>query len=116
MALSGGAVLAGDNNQNGENGNQGTDKVNGKDGCRAGGGNYWVYIDSELPPWILSHEWEGGPCCPSNEPSEFGPNFYPVPNQCCNPPDNGPTGQPGNHCLCFAMRGYPVPNAGIPPS
>ena len=116
MALSAGAVLAGDNNQNGDHGSQGTERENGKDGCQARGGDYWVYIDSVLPPeW--SHEWEGGPCCPSNEPATDYGSSLPLPNQCCNPPDipfDGEGGHPGNHCLCFFMRGYPITNAVLP--
>ncbi len=116
---------AGSNNQNDENGKsyeRGTGKINGLDGCRPpeSSGNYWVYVPADLPPgW--SSEWEGGPCCPSNMLSEIG-NNYPLPNQCCNPPDympspplppETPSGeqQPGNHCLCFEVRGWPIPNA-----
>jgi len=123
------AAIAGSNNQNDENGKsyeRGTGKINGLEGCRPPeqSGNYWVYVPTELLPLGWSHEWEGGPCCPSNAPSGIGDN-YPLPNQCCNPPDylpsppapaETPTGeqQPGNHCECFEIRGWPIPKA-IPP-
>ena len=118
LALPLNIALAGSKNQNGENGAQGTDKINDKEGCRPNenAGNYWVYIPTELIPPEPSflHEWEGGPCCPSNILSGIGEN-YPLPNECCNGPDHlpfppfTPTGEsaPGNHCLCFALRGYP---------
>jgi hypothetical protein len=108
MTLSAGIVLAGDRNSNGPHGSHGTGIENGKEGCRAGGGDYYVYVPTDLPPgW--SNEWLGGPCCPSNISSGVG-NDYPLPNQCCNPPDDVHP-QPGNHCECFEMRGYPIPNA-----
>jgi hypothetical protein len=110
MALSSGAAIAGDKNQNDEKGRgtQGTDKVNGKDGCRPDvmSGNYWVYMP-DPPPWA-PHEWEGGPCCPSNELATDYGSELPLPNQCCNPPDYVHP-QPGNHCECFHLRGYPPP-------
>ena len=124
LALPLNVAFAGSKNQNGENGAQGTDKINDKEGCRPNenAGNYWVYIPTELIPPEPSflHEWEGGPCCPSNILSGIGEN-YPLPNECCNGPDHLPpemggglTGEyaPGNHCLCFAYRGYP--EAAIP--
>ena len=108
-------AFAGSKNRNGDNGAQGTDKLNDREGCRpnAHAGNYWVYIPSEfLPPEPLFHEWEGGPCCPSNTLSGIE-NDYPLPNECCNGPDTLPfppfigEPSPGNHCLCFEIRGYP---------
>jgi hypothetical protein len=122
MALAPAVVFAGDRNSNGENGEHGTGIINGLNGCRPPieAGDYWVYVPTELlPPIDVLHEWMGGPCCPSNEPSNTN-NAYPLPNQCCNPPDylpnippfNGaPSGEqrPGNHCLCFELRGYPLP-------
>jgi hypothetical protein len=100
ISLSTGAVFAGDNNQNGEHGDQGTGIENGKDGCRAQGGYVFVAVD----PGTV---WLGGACCPSNE---FWPGVldYPKANQCCNPPDFVHA-QPGNHCLCFFDRGYTQP-------
>jgi hypothetical protein len=116
-------AYAGSKNQNGENGSQGTDKLNGLYGCRAGlnSGNYWVYVPSQtLDGYGFTaayfHEWEGGPCCPYNMDSDIG-NDYPLPNECCNGPDYLPdflggaaTGEqaPGNHCECFEIRGYPL--------
>lgn len=115
-------VFAGNKNANGDHGVQGTDKLNGKEGCRPGlnSGDRWVYVPSDLlddfglsDPYF--HEWMGGPCCPSNTLSGLG-NNYPLPNQCCNGPDylpdsmgGFPTGEqgPGNHCECFEIRGYP---------
>jgi hypothetical protein len=109
MALSGGAVLAGDNNQNTpengksvERGTGRTTEVNegaGYDGCQALGGDYPVYIPPEDIIWL------GGPCCPSNILNGEG---VPYPNECCNPPDFIHA-QPGNHCLCFAIRGFTTP-------
>jgi len=78
------------------------------EGCRAHGGDVWValYGPSEDP--VL-----GGPCCRgpvtgsthNSEPVYFA-------NQCCNPPDffdpyvpEPLPALPGNHCLCFVMRG-----------
>jgi hypothetical protein len=117
-------VFAGSKNQNGENGIQGTDRLNGLDGCRPGiqSGNYWVYVPSDVLDGFgftapFFHEWEGGPCCPSNTLSDVG-NLYPRSNECCNGPDylpsppfdpEIPTGEqaPGNHCICFEIREYP---------
>ncbi len=130
IALLSSSVMAGSKNQNNGNGKsdlRGTGKINGLNGCAPPleSGNYMIYMPSDLPPgW--SHEWEGGPCCPSNIPSGMG-NNYPLPNQCCNPPDylpsppwdpETPTGahHPGNHCLCFEIRGWPIPKAIPPPS
>ena len=67
------------------------------EGCRARGGDVAVSI-----PGVAT--WWGGPCCASN--MEAGPKVY-LPNQCCNPPDFvGEPAVPGNHCLCFEIRGY----------
>jgi hypothetical protein len=121
-------AFAGSKNQNGDHGTQGTEIVNGLDGCAPGlqAGNRWVYVPSDTldvflaiigvpQPWNIFHEWEGGPCCPSNTLSGIGSD-YPLPNQCCNGPDylpedlgGFPTGEhaPGNHCVCFEIRGYP---------
>jgi hypothetical protein len=102
MALSAGAVFAGDKNQNGEHGVQGTAKENNQDGCRPAGGDVFVAVN----PGTV---WLGGACCPSHsEPLVGG---YPPSNQCCNPPDYlpFPSSQPGNHCLCFEMRGFTGP-------
>jgi len=118
MALSPTMVLAGSKNMNGENGDQGTEKVNGKDGCQANvhSGDRWVYVPSSaFPESPYYHEWKGGPCCPSNVlASTIGAvSIYTLPNQCCNGPDYLPgttdiyEPAPGNHCLCFADRGYP---------
>jgi hypothetical protein len=126
MTLSIPAVFAGFNNQNGDNGYQGTNKPSNTlpvqsnvpppaglledlfgaprvvDGCRAGGGNITIWEEG-------LGQVDGGPCCK-------GPFLYldeddPVyaPNQCCNPPDiiflgNPDFYTPGNHCLCFVMR------------
>lgn len=107
LAISVGTVFAGSQNQNGENGTQGTAKVNDMDGCRpdvqAGSG----YIRIFPGPGGL---WEGGPCCAAHStgPVEYV-NGNPVyeSNECCNPPDSV-NPQPGNHCECFHLRGYPV--------
>ncbi len=115
-------AFAGSKNQNGDNGTQGTDKLNGLDGCRPGlqAGDYWVYVPSDVLDQLgfvdpYFHEWQGGPCCPSNTLSGIGSD-YPLPNQCCNGPDflpedmgGFPTGEqaPGNHCVCFEIREYP---------
>jgi hypothetical protein len=109
-------VTAGSKNQNDGNGKsneRGTGKINGREGCEAWGGHKAVDLG---PP--LGAVW-GGACCPSNEQlgTTAGGNNVHAPNQCCNPPDYVPgtpipTGlqQPGNHCECFAIRGYtPVP-------
>ncbi len=125
------AVFAGNKNQNDEtNGKsveRGTGKANGLDGCAppAQSGDRWVYVPSDLldeflaaiginPPYDFYHEWVGGPCCPSNAYPDPAVSLYPLPNQCGNPPDYFPappieSGEavPGNHCLCFAIRGYP---------
>jgi len=120
------SVMAGSKNHNDGNGKsyeRGTGQLNGLDGCKPPeqSGNYWVYIPTELLPPGWSHEWEGGPCCPSNILSGVD-NNYPLPNQCCNGPDYLPDGPPfhgapsgeaapGNHCECFEIRGWPIPNA-----
>jgi hypothetical protein len=150
MTLSPMAVLAGTGNQNGDNGKsseRGTEKINHKEGCRPNTTReYWVYMGNPLIDVLMDllgappppsenpdyyNEWKGGPCCPSNEPSETT-NAYPKPNQCCNGPDleiiPGPfppfpieisEPAPGNHCLCFALQGYPMPglldNYPLPP-
>jgi hypothetical protein len=108
MVLSAPAVLAGSNNQNGSNGKSsemGTNRVNNLDGCRPDvqSGNRDVF----LPGYGIV---DGGPCCPSNIYEFLGePIPAPAPNQCCNPPDSEPIpppgGVPGNHCLCFLLRG-----------
>jgi hypothetical protein len=111
-------VFAGHNNANGNNGQSaenGTGQVNHLDGCRPDvqSGNVWIFIPSPLPPgW--SNVWEGGPCCAAYSTGAVGyENGDPVylPNQCCNPPDEGDAGVPGNHCVCFMNRGWPIPNA-----
>ena len=66
-------------------------------------------VDAGVPYWQIEVEdWWGGPCCASNELAENG---NPLPNQCCNGPDGPPlSGVPGNHCRCFELRGWPIPN------
>jgi hypothetical protein len=113
-------ALAGNKNQNGINGYQGTNKASSQlpaqskvpwpagfienlfglpnvvEGCRAGGGN--VTIFEEGLGFV-----KGGPCCKGPEIEE---GIY-APNQCCNPPDivyPDSFWTPGNHCLCFMMR------------
>ena len=120
LTLSFTSVLAGNNNNNGDNGLQGTGKINHLDGCRpsTNAGNVWISIPSILPPWITTNIWEGAPCCAARSDGPIGEYLGEplwMPNQCCNPPDEGPVGVPGNHCLCFQNRGWPVPNAGFPP-
>jgi hypothetical protein len=109
-------AFAGHNNQNGDNGSQGTGKVNGLDGCRPSeeAGNVWIQIPGMPIPPFTTGIWEGGPCCAAYSHGPVGTfEGEPVymPNQCCNPPDQGPTGVPGNHCVCFMNRGWPIPNA-----
>jgi hypothetical protein len=111
-------AFAGNKNQNteenGKSVERGTGKTNGLDGCRPGtmAPNVWIFIPSDLPPgW--SHTWQGALCCAArslgiHDYFENEPVYYP--NQCCNPPDTE-GGVPGNHCLCFMNRGYPIPNA-----
>ena len=120
---------AGSNNQNDEEGKfagksveRGTGKTNHKDGCRPDeqAGNVWIHIPEviPLPGWITSRDWEGAPCCAhraGGSVGDIGGDPVYLANQCCNPPDEGPLGVPGNHCLCLMLRGYPVPKAGIPP-
>jgi hypothetical protein len=118
-------AFAGSNNQNGENGYQGTNKESNQlpdqanvpspaglledllsaphvvDGCRAEGGDIPIYEE------VLGIV-DGGPCCkgPVIEEGEPGAGAY-EPNQCCNPPDiiyPEIFYTPGNHCLCFLMR------------
>jgi hypothetical protein len=128
LALATNVVLAGNKNNNGDNGYQGTNKpsnplplqsnvpepagkleaflgapVNVTDGCRAGGGDVPIYEQG------LGGIVDGGPCCkgPLIEDGQFAGAYEP--NQCCNPPDIiffGDTDfyTPGNHCLCFVMR------------
>lgn len=136
LVLSIPVVLAGYRNQNditnGKSVDRGTGKVNGKDGCAppTQSGDRWVNMGDEeelaninlmlasMPNpdgsyWqINSMDWKGGPCCPSNTLSDTV-NEHPLPNQCCNAPDMDPpgTGVPGNHCMCFSLRGYPIPIA-----
>jgi hypothetical protein len=134
LSLSLPLALAGWNNQNDDSGNsllRGTGKVNMQEGCRpniqAGSitidmgfspeelGAINAFLGSLDPPlYLTTDEWEGGPCCPSNQYDSS--SSLPLPNQCCNPPDMGPpgTGVPGNHCECFELRGYPFPNAVAP--
>jgi hypothetical protein len=125
-------AFAGSNNQNGENGYQGTNKNSNQlpdqsnvpppaglledlfgapnvvDGCRAEGGDILIHEEGLGTVY-------GGACCK-------GPFLYfdgdgnPVyePNQCCNPPDiiyPQEMYTPGNHCLCFVMRFDPWPPA-----
>jgi hypothetical protein len=136
LALSVPTILAGTNNQNanpdspaydaGNSINLGTGKVNEGEGCRPNvqSDNYTIdmgfsteeraHIDALLASLglqLTTEEWDGGPCCPSNQID--GDSGLPLPNQCCNPPDMGPpgTGVPGNHCECFELRGFPFPLA-----
>lgn len=109
-------AVAGNKNQNGLNGSQGTNKASNQlpdqsnipwpagfienlfgwpnvvEGCRAGGGN--ITILEEGLGLV-----KGGPCCKGPKIEE---GIY-EPNQCCNPPDFIHY-TPGNHCLCFMMR------------
>jgi hypothetical protein len=124
LVLSIPAVFAGNKNQNGLNGYQGTNKPSNQlpeqanvpppaglledlfgaphvvDGCRAGGGDIPIY---EPALGIV----DGGPCC-KGPMIEDGPGLGAYePNQCCNPPDIVYPQEmytPGNHCLCFVMR------------
>lgn len=126
IALPASLAFAGSYNQNDEDNGKsverGTGKVNGLDGCAppTQSGNYWVFVPTGLLPPDWSHEWEGGPCCPSNNYPDPATSEYPYPNQCCNGPDYLPEGPPfygaesgehapGNHCLCFGIRGWPHP-------
>ncbi len=108
MMLSIPVAFAGNKNQNGTNGTQGTMIMNGKDGCRPDmqAGSVWVQV---VPPFV-DGPWKGGPCCAdrANGPigEYLGEPLYET-NQCCNPPDDINL-QPGNHCLCFHLRGYPA--------
>lgn len=129
MVLSLTVVFAGNKNQNGDNGYQGTNKPSNQlptqsnipppagfledilgppgtphvvEGCRAGGGDVPIY---EPGLGVV----DGGPCCkgPMIEEGPYAGNYEP--NQCCNPPDIIFLGDsafytPGNHCLCFVMR------------
>jgi hypothetical protein len=124
LALTVPVVLAGDNNANGDNGFQGTNKESSQlpeesmvpppagfiedylgvpqvvEGCRAGGGNVAIFNPG------LGKVY-GGPCCKGA--FLFYENGEPVyeANQCCNPPDilyPQALYTPGNHCLCFVMR------------
>lgn len=125
MVLLTSSALAGTKNQNDENGKsyeRGTGRTAEMNmlGCRpnTNAPDSWVYVPTDLlPPVEFFHEWLGGPCCPSNILSDTT-NQYPLPNQCCNPPDYLPEGPPffgepsgeqapGNWCLCFHLRGYP---------
>ena len=111
LALATNVVFAGNKNMNGDHGIQGTGKINDKSGCRAMGGDIAVDLG---PP--LGAVW-GGACCASNEylytTTGEGNDVY-APVQCCNPPDHLPfppftdteEHHPGNHCLCFEIRGY----------
>jgi hypothetical protein len=126
LVLSVPAVFAGNKNQNDETNGKSVERGTGKlsnglplqsnvpwptfdifgkyvEGCRAlGGGNVMVYVPGE-------GDWPGGPCCPSNTYLDPAVSAYPLPNQCCNPPDFLlPLGTlpsvPGNHCICFIYR------------
>jgi hypothetical protein len=95
-------VFAGNKNQNDDHGNSAaaTGKENNLDGCNVpeNAHDVWVYIPPEDVVWL------GGACCASNIEVFDGVYF---PNQCCNPPDFIPgPGVPGNHCECFANRGF----------
>ncbi len=121
-------AFAGNKNQNGDNGDQGTNKDSSElpdqsnvpppaglvedilapgepyvvEGCRAEGGDVMVHVPG------LGNVL-GGACCASNIIDEG--TGYPYPNQCCNPPDSLYETEdytPGNHCLCFVMR-FPLP-------
>jgi hypothetical protein len=120
-------VFAGQNNANGDNGYQGTNKDSSQlpaqsnvpppaglvedifapgapyvvEGCRADGGDEMVYVGG------LLGEVLGGTCCASHMHVDESISIYPLPNQCCNPPDilyEPEEYTPGNHCLCFVMR------------
>jgi hypothetical protein len=72
------------------------------EGCRARGDDVAVFI-----PGVAT--WLGGPCCASNMETAPESGVY-FPNQCCTPPDFvGEPAVPGNHCLCFLLRGYISP-------
>jgi hypothetical protein len=105
MVLSIPVAFAGDKNQNGDHGTQGTMIANDKEGCRPDvqAGSVWVQV---VPPFV-DGPWEGGPCCAARSEGYEMVNGYQVwePNQCCNPPDDVRL-QPGNHCECFHLRGY----------
>ena len=105
LSLTTAIVYAGNKNQNDDNGNSAaaTGKENQKDGCDVpeNAKDVWVYIPPNGPIWL------GGACCASN--LEYSEGVY-IPNQCCNPPDFLPgPGVPGNHCECFANRGFQSP-------
>jgi len=103
--------------------NQGTEIINGKDGCQAHGGTTAVILGPASPfpppyPQVSLCVVEGGACCASNKvagTTQSETTYY-EPNQCCNPPDYlpfppyAPTGEhyPDNHCPCFAIREYAV--------
>jgi len=73
------------------------------EGCRAGGEDTMVFVGA------LGNVL-GAKCCASNVYVDPAISIYPLPNQCCNPPDPlYPQTEytPGNHCLCFAMRMFP---------
>jgi hypothetical protein len=113
-------VMAGWNNQNDGNGQSyenGTGKANGKDGCIAWGGMKAADLGPEFEAFFgYRYVWGGG-CCASNqmvdevETNDGIIQIY-MPNQCCNPPDFDPFGNPtgnhfpGNHCECFLIRGF----------
>ena len=120
LALPISGTLAGSKNQNGENGDQGTDKINGNEGCRAMGGMKAVDLGPIFGS-IFGYQYVWGKaCCASNilvETVDVEGETINVrePNQCCNGPDFIPTpggpipsGEhaPGNHCLCFAINLY----------
>ena len=129
LALSIPSIFAGTNNANGDNGYQGTNKDSNQlpdesnvplpaglvedifapgapnvvEGCRAKGGDVMIHVGGDLGDVL------GGACCASNIIDEV--TGYPLPNQCCNPPDilyDPADYTPGNHCLCFVMR-FPLP-------
>jgi hypothetical protein len=127
LAFSVPLVFAGYNNSNGINGYQGTNRASNQlpdqsnvpwpsgivedifapgsphvvEGCRAQGPTVIVSVPGlgDVP---------GGPCCKGPQITE---GLY-APNQCCNPPDiaypNPDDWTPGNHCLCFVMRLFPL--------
>jgi hypothetical protein len=117
------SVFAGHNNNNYKNGKsaeRGTGKANGLNGCAPPTQAGSVNIDGNFPNLGNGGEiWAGAYCCASNHIDEV--SELPTPNQCCNPPDylpsppfdpETPTGEhvPGNHCLCFELRGFqPLP-------
>jgi hypothetical protein len=84
--------------------NQGTGIVNELDGCRPPANAPSVNIDGDFPEALGGPIWAGAYCCASNHIDED--SGYPTPNQCCNPPAATGIYVPGNHCLCFQLRGF----------